>query len=157
MMGHEAYGPPPSTYTPERPWDRQPCDTHVRWAAFQEYLTMHVPRAVLLLPCVQAHEVDATEVLRWEREDGWRERASMWEAWVRSPQGRLEVAQELLGRLLVEHLQRARAGKGLPELRDVTNLLKAVEALQAVESDNDKAPDGALERLMARLDALGRG
>lgn len=152
----------PLHYNSERPWERQPCDGDDRdWLAFVEYRAQpRDRRSIETLGCVYDVDLQGPNPYRIENlivvrdRDAWDERVSVYDEWIRTPEGRLELAQELVAQLLVDHTTRTRPAK----LQDVTALLRAVALLSPpVPGEAPTEAGAALDTLMRRLELLRGG
>lgn len=63
-----------------RPWVRQPFDTDLSWALFQDYLTSPVPRSLSALARRPGCPLSWSQIESVAWEDGWKERASAWDS-----------------------------------------------------------------------------
>lgn len=70
----------PTEYNPEKPWERQPCDTPVTWALFQDFLSLPVPRRLVDLAKRPGCPLSWADLQRVAWEDGWNIRAEAWDA-----------------------------------------------------------------------------
>lgn len=68
-------------------WDRLPAESDVMWEAFQLYLFMDKPRMTLARFAAK-YGVPITSLRRWSSHHFWRDRVTLYDAWVR--EGRLQ-------------------------------------------------------------------
>lgn len=66
-------------YDLDRPWVRQPFDTDLSWALFQEFLALASPRRIVDLSRRPGIGLTQWQLGELSRSDGWRERAIAWD------------------------------------------------------------------------------
>lgn len=137
-------------YDLDTPWNRQPCDSDSRWAAFQRFRDMTPPRSLAALGRALTLK-SAGRLEAWAKSDGWRERCAEFDRYVDGRRvavivdalaedaatvanehiGALRMLREVAVAVVADHHRRLALGE-IPEMSfaDVRGILKDTITLE---------------------------
>lgn len=121
--------PPVVDYDLARPWVRQPFDSDLSWALFQDYLSSPVPRSLAALARRPGCPLSWSQIESVAWEDGWKERAAAWDSHL--DRLRVQTVEEVVQEDARARAERqGRAGRKLSRLGElaVDRLIRILEA-----------------------------